>query len=190
MRLPVRPFALAAVCGLAMLCTACGSNNKDQIVGKWKIVSLPEKTGTKQKDEFGQMDKLGIYVYIEFGAGDAVTLGVGAKEAMMLDMIKAAAPGQKIVWNAKYKLQSGDSVELYDLPKEMAGQGGMFGGKDRARVKISINGDNMSMTDEEGTGQLVRVKDEPLAPKNAGNEPPFDNAANDKKLAPKDKKTK
>ena len=67
-----------------------------------------------------------------------------------------------VTWDAKYKLLSGEGVEFHDLPKDLQEQagGGLFGrNKDRARTKIHIDGDNMTMTDDDGkSGKLVRIK--------------------------------
>ena len=45
------PFAhsLIAVCGLAMICTACGSNNKGKIEGKWKVDRVPDPSGKAKR---------------------------------------------------------------------------------------------------------------------------------------------
>ena len=155
-----RPLAILVLAVSGLLATGCGkSNNEGKIVGKWKIVGLPDKTSAQHRDEFSKLNTLGVYVYLDFRPDNTLTMGVGSDAPGMLQMMKAGAPGGKLEWPAKYKLKSGDAVEIYDMPKEMQGQGGgMFGSKDRAAVKISINGDNMSMTDEEGTGQLVRVQ--------------------------------
>jgi hypothetical protein len=150
-----RKFALVALFALA-LAAGCGSNNKGKIEGKWKIVSLPEKV-QNGKNEMAEMAKMGVYVYMEFRADGTMAFGVGADKQEMLDMVKMAAPNQKITWDGKYKLLSGDSVELYDLPKDFQGGGGLFGKDDRARVKVLIKGDEMRMTDKDGTATLTKV---------------------------------
>lgn len=152
-----RTLALVALFGLALAAAGCGSNNKGKIEGRWKIVSLPEKV-QKGKNDMAEMAKMGLYVYMEFRPDGTATFGVGADKQEMMDLIKMAAPNQKVTWDAKYKLRSGDGVELYDLPKDIqSGGGGLFGNKDRARVKVKINGNEMKMTDEDGTATLTKI---------------------------------
>ncbi|MBN9119993.1 MAG: hypothetical protein J0I06_12660 [Planctomycetes bacterium] len=154
-----RKVAFVLLAALAITATGCGSNNKGKIEGKWKVVSFPEKTSEKNKNDVAEMGKLGIYVYMEFKPEGAFVFGVGAEKQEMLDMMKALAPNQKTTWDAKYKLLSGDGVEIYDLPKDMQKEGsGLFGNKDRARVKVVINGDEMKMTDDDGTATLTKIK--------------------------------
>ncbi len=156
---PLRCLALIALFGCSILAAGCGSNNKGKIEAKWKITALPEKIEGKNKNELADMAKMGVYVYMEFKPDGNLTFGVGADKPEMLDLIKAMAPNQKITWDAKYKLLSGDGVEIYDLPKDLqATGGGLFGNKDRARVSVKITGDEMKMTDDDGTATLTKVK--------------------------------
>jgi hypothetical protein len=150
-------MAVFVVAGTAFLATGCKSNNEGKIVGKWKIVSAQGLEQTNQ-----QLDQVGGYLFIEFGSDGTLTMGADFKDKEMGETIKkaAAASGEKTSFSWKYKLLSGDGVEFYDLPPELKQQmSGMFGGKDRARTKIKIDGDNMTMTDDDGkSGQLTRVK--------------------------------
>ena len=71
----------------------------------------------------------------------------------------AASSGQKISYSWKYKLLSGDGVEFYDMPKELQQKGGgVFGKGESSKVKVTIDGDNMTVTGSDGTGKLTRVK--------------------------------
>ncbi|QJW99651.1 hypothetical protein [Frigoriglobus tundricola] len=155
----LRRFAPVVVLACVGLTAGCESNNKGKIEGKWKMVSLPEKV-TKDKGGIDDLAKLGMYVYWEFKPDGVLTFGVGADRPETLELVKKGAPNQKFVWDAKYKLLSGDLVELYDIPKDMqqSGGGGMFGSKDRGRAKVKITGDDMTMTDDTGTMKLVRTK--------------------------------
>ena len=56
-----------------------------------------------------------------------------------------------------YKLLSGDNVEISGIPDVQKG-GGLFGSSDSGRVKVAIEGDMMTITAENGTAQLTRVK--------------------------------
>ena len=160
MRFSARPFALIAVCGIALACTACGSKNKGKIEGKWKLADAPSGS-PEDTANFKKMADTGLYMFFDFRPDNSLTIGIHSDNEDMLKMIKALAGDQKISWDVKYKLLSGEGVEFYDLPKEFREQGGpgLFGGKDRARTKIRIEGDNMAMTDNDGkTAKLVRMK--------------------------------
>jgi|GEM_PF-2796469 len=133
------------------------SNNKDKIVGKWKITALPEKAGGKKDLE--ELTKFGLYVYVEFKADGGLILGIGADKKETLDLIKKGAPDQKLTWDAKYKLLVGDAVEIYDLPKDLQnGNGGLFGKKDRAKMTVKISDTEMKMIDDDGTATLKKLK--------------------------------
>jgi len=152
-------FLLLAVLFAAALGSAgCNSNNKGKIEGKWKLADMPGKTDAKTKDELAEMAKQGVFMYVEFRPDGTVTIGIGADKPEVLEFIKALAPNKQIAWDAKYKLLSGDGIELYDMPKEMQSQGGPFGRKDRARGSAKITGDEMLLTDDEGVTKLTRMK--------------------------------
>ncbi|HEY1191833.1 MAG TPA: hypothetical protein VGE74_29650 [Gemmata sp.] len=123
------------------------------------MVSAPNNSDTKTKDSFTQMNEAGVFMHLEFKPNGVLTIGIGANKPELLELIKATAPDKKIAWDAKYKLLSGDGVELYDLPKDMqSGGSGLFGKSNRGRVVIKIVGDDMTMTDQQGTGRLTRMK--------------------------------
>src|SRR5689334_6880343 len=116
MRFSVRRIAPVLLVACVGLVAGCGSNNKGKIEGKWKVVSFPEKGG---KSTIEDMSKQGMYLYLEFKPDGAMTLALGAEKPEMLELIKgfAKAKNQQISWDMKYKLLSGDGVEIYDLPK-------------------------------------------------------------------------
>ena len=158
MRPSSRPLAIALLAAFALTSLGCESNNKGKIEGKWKLVSIPDNV-KQGKDEMTEMAKAGVYVYMEFKPDGMAVFGVGADKQETLDFIKAAAPGQKTAWDLKYKLLPGDSVEFYDLPKDLREKvtGGLFGSKDRGRVTVRIAGNEMQMTDEDGTATLTKI---------------------------------
>jgi hypothetical protein len=161
MRRAPRPTALLVVAGLALTAAGCGSNNKGKIEGTWKVTELPASSAGKSKDEFAQMSKMGMYMQMEFKPDGMLTIGLGADKPETLDLVKLLTQGKPTSGDAKYKLLSGDGVELYDMPKEMQEKGGegMFKGKDRAKVTVKIDGDSMTMTGDDGqTVKLLRVK--------------------------------
>ena len=71
---------------------------------------------------------------------------IGAKMAASPDIPKGT-----------YKLRSGDDVEFSGMSGGKGG-GGLFGKDSTSRLKIKIDGDNMTMTGSDGTGNLVRLK--------------------------------
>jgi hypothetical protein len=154
-----RKLAFVLFAGLALVVAGCGSNNKGKIEGRWKVTTFPEKTDAKTKNEMDQLGKMGLYLFLEFKSDGTMSVGLGADKKEVLDVIKAMAPQQKTTWDMKYKLLSGDGVEVYDMPADLqSGGGGLFGKKDRARVSIKINGDDMTLVDDEGTTKLTKVK--------------------------------
>ncbi|MBP3953876.1 hypothetical protein J8F10_00990 [Gemmata sp. G18] len=157
MVLASRKLALVLLAGFVLLATGCGSNNKGKIEGKWKITGFPEKTTASTKADMTKMSEAGMYIYLEFKADGGLAFGLGTDKPELLQLLKASAPNQKITWDAKYKLSSGDGVEISDMPKDMQAGGGLFGQKDRARVKVKITGDQMALTDEQGVTTLTKI---------------------------------
>lgn len=153
-----RNIAFVLMIGLAFSATGCGSNNKGKIEGKWKLIESPAETNAKTKSGLERMAKQGVYMYLEFKPDGGLTIGIGADKPEVLEIIKAMAPNKQITWDAKYKLLSGDGIEIYDMPKEMQSQGGPFSRKDRARGIAKITGDEMALSDDEGTTKLTRMK--------------------------------
>lgn len=130
------------------------TNNKDKIVGKWKVTEFGGQD-KKTKADFEQMSKLGIHVALEFKADGGLVMAVGSDDPKLLDLIKQSAPGQKLVWEAKYKLLAGDTVELYDLSDDLKK---MFKGE-KAQSEVAIKDDGMKMKDADGTTILLaRIK--------------------------------
>ncbi|HEX3146606.1 MAG TPA: hypothetical protein VHR66_00800 [Gemmataceae bacterium] len=156
-----RKTAYLVLAGLALVAAGCGSNNKGKIEGKWKITEFPSEPNSNTKDTFADLGKMGLYIAMEFKSDESLVMALAADKPETLEFVKLMSQGKPTSWNAKYKLESGDGVEFYDLPKDMQnkGGGGLFGSKDRAKVKIKIDGDNMTMTDDTSKViKLVRVK--------------------------------
>src|SRR5688572_11470938 len=118
LRLP----AVVAVCGLALLLTGCGSNNKGKIEGKWKAVN---STNAKIQGELAPMAQLGAYIYMEFKPGGAVEMGLGADKPEMLALLKAS--GKPLSGTGTHTLGSGDEVTMSKLSG--MGDGMSKGGK-------------------------------------------------------------
>ncbi|MFO0824103.1 MAG: hypothetical protein U0792_13485 [Gemmataceae bacterium] len=153
-----RQFAIVILAGLTLVAAGCGSNNAGKIEGKWKIVSAPGLEDTNK-----QLEQVKAYLYMEFRPDGTMSMGADFEDPAMKEIVEkfAAKSGEKTSFSWKYKLLTGDNVEFYDLPKELQekGTGGLFGGKDKARTSVKIDGDNMTMTDSDGkTGKFVRIK--------------------------------
>src|SRR4051812_34659641 len=107
------PFTLRRIAPVLLavgliLVVGCGSNNKGKIVGKWKLVSYPGM------EDFEKASKdTGLIMYFEFEPNGTFALGFDAENKNILDLIKAKTGGTR--FTAKYKLLSGDGVEIYDF---------------------------------------------------------------------------
>jgi uncharacterized protein (TIGR03066 family) len=128
----VRTVSLLTICAVALCVTACSSNNKGKIVGKWKA-NVVEKPGEA-------MPK-GAEVVFEFTEDGRFTISV---ELGGQSLLKAAS--------GKYALGFGDTVTLTELSPPVDG-------KTQSRERISINGDTMTIDSEKGQKQtLTRMK--------------------------------
>jgi hypothetical protein len=150
------PFGLALWAGLLV---GCSSHNQGIIEGKWKVVALPEGTDAESKTQIEELEKRGFYVYLEFKNDGVLLFGLGADTPERLAFFKAVAPDQKIDWEMKYRLLSGEGVEVYDQPGDARAVGGsLFGTKERGRVTVKITGDDMTLVADTGTLKLTKMK--------------------------------
>ncbi|WP_439629672.1 hypothetical protein [Gemmata sp.] len=154
MLLAPRTLAAALFACLALATAGCGSNNSGKITGKWKLVSAP---GLKA-EELKMMEALKAFLFFEFKADGNMAVGVEFGDPAMKEaMAKANDKGEKTVMTGQYKLLSGDDVEFSGM-NDQKKAGGLFGTGDKSRLKIKIDGDNMTITGSDGVGQLTRVK--------------------------------
>lgn len=157
MLLAPRKLAFLLLAGLALAVAGCGSNNKGKIVGKWKVTD-PSDKDPKAKDGFQKLGQMGIYMYMEFKDDSTAVMGFDADKPGMIELLKMGIPGGKVTFPAKYKLMSGNKVEIYDFSAEakqiLSGKG------ERMRSDIIIEGDNMTIKDADGTiTKLVKITD-------------------------------
>jgi len=159
MRSSPRTPALVALAVLAFLAAGCSSNNKGKIDGRWKFVTFPETKAGQGKELLAMLNERGAYFMLEFRPDGTMTLGVSSNKPEVLEQLKALAAekGQKLTGEAKFKLLPGDGVEFYDLPAEFRGNGGPFGSKDRAKLQIRIDGNEMTLIATDGTATLTRL---------------------------------
>ena len=151
MKFSLRLIASVALLVSVGLISGCGSsNNKGKIVGKWKISG---GAGIKE-EELKMMEAFKVTLVMEFKEDGTVRMGLEAPPEMQKMLEKGDGKSSA---SFKYKLLSGDTVEFYDIPKDMQDKegGGLFGKKDRGKATVKIEGDNMTITDDE-------TKDKPL----------------------------
>lgn len=129
----LRKVALLVVCGVALVATACSSNNKGKIEGKWKATSIPDMPAGVPAGA--------VQMVMEFTADGKMVMNMellGTKQEVM---------------SADYSLGSGDWVFFTNMkptPKD---------GKTKSKDKITITGDNLTIDDEKGkTMSFTRVK--------------------------------
>jgi hypothetical protein len=151
MRSTARLLCVAAVC-ISTATLGCGSSLKGKIEGKWKVVSVEGEDLTKDMPA-----KLDLYLYYDFRPDGVLAMGAGSSDPQAADFIKMMMEKAP---SCKYKILSGDEVEVSDIPKDMhKTPGGPFAGKDRGKAKVTITGDDMTLTPEEGkTIKLTRIK--------------------------------
>ncbi len=148
LRLP----AVVAVCGLALLLSGCGSNNKGKIEGKWKMISSSQKNA-----DFDQLQAVGVTMAFDFKADgtfavEFVPLDDKPESKMAAQIAGTGLAGKEV--SGKYTLAGGDKVNF-------SGAKDIFKGK-AATSNVTINGDSMTMKDPDGTTlQLTRVKAAP-----------------------------
>jgi len=152
MRQAARPLALVAVCCIALVSTACNSNSK-KIVGKWKMVSMTDKNGKEQP-----MEMMGMTPVMEFTSDGFIKVGMDTTN--MPDEFRKQFEGNKeapakmseMKQVGKYTI-SGSVIEFHDV--QSSGDSPL--GKNN-KGKISFDGDNLTMTGDDGTLKLTRMK--------------------------------
>jgi hypothetical protein len=142
-----RLLAFVVLASFAFLTVGCGSNNKDKIVGKWRLAA--ENVPPEAQVLVGKM-------YIEFKPDGKVAMGVDTAALGPLEKVGMAGQPTTIDF-ATYKLRSGDGVDMTLLPEikeQLKGQTPIRDG----RVTIKIDGDNMTLTDAKDTVKFTRMK--------------------------------
>lgn len=152
MRFSARPFALIAICALALACSACSSNSK-KIVGKWRFVSMTGKDGKEQK-----ADIMGMTPFMEFTADGNIKAGLDTStmpeemKKLMEQNKEAAAKMSESKQVGRYKV-SGSTIEFLQMEKA---EETPFGKKNGG--KLSFEGDHLTITGEDGSMKLTRMK--------------------------------
>jgi hypothetical protein len=132
------------------------SNNRDKIIGKWKVTADPGEPDPPPKNEYAAIAMKSMYVCMTFDETGTLTVESGADRPDVLAFMKAKAPEQVFTAKMKYKLLAGDEVEIFDMPPR--GHPGRFGNKERARVSVEIEGPVMMLVEGHGSNRLIKVK--------------------------------
>ena len=147
----MRQLCHVVVCAVAVSLASCSSGNTGKIVGKWKMDTTPWAS----PDELKMMQSMQGYTFIEFDADGTFRIG-GESSAPEVNKLIQMHPDKGVRVKGKYKLLGGRGVEMYALEGE--GAKGMMNGKDRGRIEITINGDELSLKDASTTTKATRVK--------------------------------
>ena len=148
MQLIVRP-ALLAVALFPFAALGCGSGLKSKIEGKWKVTSMGDEDAKK-----GMPPNMDMYMVVDFRADGTMAIEFGSSDPK-------AAEGMKALFGSippvKYRVVSNDEIEIYDVPKDEKGV--MTGFKENEKAKITVSGDEMTITPEKGKAmKLTRFK--------------------------------
>jgi hypothetical protein len=153
MPLVPRTLSVALFACLALATAGCGSNNTGKILGKWKLLSAPGLT----PEEFKVLETFKAYPCLDFKQDGSIVAGPEFADPALKEFIAKGLDNQEMSKTGTYKLLSGDNVEITGIA-DVQKAGGLFGSSDSGRVKVTIEGDNMTITAENGTAQLTRVK--------------------------------
>lgn len=134
--------------------TSLGSANRDKIVGTWKV--MDREGAPRPTDKKVLLILASTYVRVTFDGNGTMTVESGADREDVRELMRKDTPASVFTANMKYTLLAEDGVEVYDMPPP--GQPGRFGTQGRALLRIQIDGQIMTMVEEDGgVTRLVRV---------------------------------
>ncbi len=145
MRTASRTTALLAVLATALACPACArlSNNKGKIEGTWKLTSctsIPDSANAALKSGQGS-------IYFEFAPDGKATMRVEVP-----GLVSESVSGS-------YALLVEDFVQFSDFPAQKQKSGGFLGPvRSKENVRVTVNGDEMSLMTSDDTLHFTRVK--------------------------------
>jgi len=143
-----RKLTCLMLAGFTLFVAGCGSNNKDKIVGKWKLQSAPNLS----EEDWKFYEKLG-HPFLEFKGDGTVIASFDWKSPNLKEL---AAKGSDLASETgTYKLLSGDLVEF--APGTDGSSSKMFRFP-KGKLRVTIDGDNMTITASDGSLSLVRMK--------------------------------
>jgi hypothetical protein len=141
-----RLFAFALLASTALLAAGCGSNNKDKILGKWKLVDSPGYHTAEGR----AATQMGLYVVVDFMPDGKMSVSVESDMPGTAERLSQAA-GIKTRFDARYKLGFGDNIEITDIDK--AARTFLKPG----RWVVTINGGYMSAQTADGVEKYERI---------------------------------
>ena len=126
-----RKVAFTLLAALALASASCNANAK-KIVGKWKLTdaAAAKKGETKDNDK--------IVLFLEFKEDGTGQFGIEVNDP---ELKKLFGESKDKLPTFKYKV-SGNTLELFDLPKDGAKGEGPFAKKDRVSARMVFDGDN------------------------------------------------
>ena len=142
---------LALLVGVAALGAGCGSNNKDKIVGKWKLIDSPEFNSADGRAAV----QAGLYVVVDFRPDNTMTITLQSDKPGVMELLRQGMPGGKTSFTAKYQLRSGSNVEITDVEPDAR----QF--MKPGRVVVTITGDQMSIKTAVGVEKYTRMQNTP-----------------------------
>ena len=147
MRRSGRPLAFVLLASAALFAAGCESNNKEKILGKWKLVESP---GFNTPD--GRMFvEMGLYAVVDFAPDGTMTISLESDNPGTMALLNRNAPGGKTKFTAKYRLGFGDNVEITDIDKDLK----QF--IKPGRWVVTINAGYMSVKTADGIEKYERI---------------------------------
>jgi len=148
MRSTVRAACFVVACASAAAIW-CGSGLKSKIEGKWKVTSMGDDDAKK-----GLPPNMDMYMIVDFRADATMAVEFGSSDPKTAEGMKALFSSIPPV---KYRVVSNDEIEIYDVPKDEKGV--MTGLKENEKAKVTITGDEMTITPAKGKAmKLTRMK--------------------------------
>ncbi len=120
----VRQLTILAVCGMAMLCSACGGSTKDKLVGKWKM--------EPKDDQKAAMADGKLAMVMEFTKDGTFKIGLDVTDPAEKEKMGKFA--EMFSFTGKYNV-NGDTLEL--VPADDKDKNGPFKkGENKAKIKF------------------------------------------------------
>jgi len=147
-------LARSGLAGLACLAAVgCGSKNKGEIEGKWKVLSA-------SRDPRVLEQKAAKQLFFTYTFSDEGTLTIGTESSARDPRWRPPDEADPRSVEMKYRLKSGRGVEVFDVPATLKDvYGGLFDLPDHAVLKVEIAGTEMTISEPDGnTVKLLKFQ--------------------------------